>query len=302
MVLYQSSLTFHRLGFLNMSDEKKLAEESSVELSEVEEHDFETHVAQRTPVIFEIIRRSGEEELNRPWFSLWWSGLAAGLSMGFSMLGQALLHVHLPIAESSILLEKFSYCVGFIIVILAHQQLFTENTLTAVVPLMAHPHWQNFFRVSRLWGIVLAANVVGATLFSTFIFFSDAITPITRAALHEICFKTVHLSTPDLVVRGIMAGFLIASLVWILSNVEDSKFLIIILMTYLIALGDFTHIIAGSVEAAYLVMDGTLTVEHALTGFFVPALVGNLLGGTGLFALLAYGQTHQELKSNPSPP
>src|SRR6476660_3521917 len=50
----------------------------------------------RTPVIYEIVRRYGEEEMERPATSLWWSGLAAGLSISFSLLAMALLQAHLP--------------------------------------------------------------------------------------------------------------------------------------------------------------------------------------------------------------
>ena len=45
---------------------------------------------------YEVIRREGEQELSRTSSALAWSALAAGLSMGFSMLAEALLHQHLP--------------------------------------------------------------------------------------------------------------------------------------------------------------------------------------------------------------
>ncbi|MFP1527227.1 hypothetical protein ACLB1R_03405 [Escherichia coli] len=37
-----------------------------------------------------------------------------------------------------------------------------------------------------------------------------------------------------------------------------AKIVVIILMTWLIALGDTTHIVVGSVEISYLVFNGTL--------------------------------------------
>src|SRR5664279_278730 len=50
----------------------------------------------RTPVIYEVVRRFGDEEMQRPATSLWWSGVAAGLSMSFSLLAQTILETHLP--------------------------------------------------------------------------------------------------------------------------------------------------------------------------------------------------------------
>ncbi len=90
----------------------------------------------RAPVVYEIIRLEGERELQRPIASLWWSGVAAGISIGFSFLSQAALGAGLPQSEWNHVLASLGYSVGFIIVILGRQQLFTENVLTAVLPVI----------------------------------------------------------------------------------------------------------------------------------------------------------------------
>src|SRR5919109_2068537 len=113
----------------------------------------------RTPVIYEIVRRYGEEEMARPGTSLWWSGLAAGLSMSFSLLAQAILLMNLPEAPWRVLVVSLGYPVGFVMVVLARQQLFTENTITVVLPVIAEPTASNFGRAARMWVIVLAANL-----------------------------------------------------------------------------------------------------------------------------------------------
>jgi formate-nitrite transporter family protein len=87
-------------------------------------------------VIHEAIRKQGEEELRRTSSGLAWSGLAAGLSMGFSMVTQGLLSAHLPDVPWKPLVSKFGYSIGFLIVVLGRQQLFTENTLTPIIPLL----------------------------------------------------------------------------------------------------------------------------------------------------------------------
>ncbi len=48
--------------------------------------DIEERAQPRTPVLYEVVRRMGEEELARPAVSLFWSGVAAGLSMSFSLI------------------------------------------------------------------------------------------------------------------------------------------------------------------------------------------------------------------------
>ena len=99
---------------------------------------MEERLAIGANVVYETIRREGEEELRRAVSALAWSGLAAGLSMGFSFIAEGLLVAHLPDSPWRPLLSKAGYCIGFLIVILGRQQLFTENTLTVILPLLLH--------------------------------------------------------------------------------------------------------------------------------------------------------------------
>ncbi|HET8996318.1 MAG TPA: formate/nitrite transporter family protein, partial [Acetobacteraceae bacterium] len=99
----------------------------------------------------------------------------------------------------------------------------------------------------------------------------------------------------DVLLQGIPAGFLIASVAWIRAGVTGGHFWIVLAMTYAISLGGFTHVIAGSAETFLLLFGGKIGVEHAFIGLILPALAGNVIGGTGLFALLAHAQVRQEL-------
>ena len=47
-------------------------------------------------VVHQAILNEGGESLERASSALFWSGLAAGLSMGFSMVAEGLLHASLP--------------------------------------------------------------------------------------------------------------------------------------------------------------------------------------------------------------
>ncbi len=113
--------------------EERLREEGTP-LSERELEHVEQRARLRAPAIYETVLREGEEELTRPVASLWWSGLAAGLSIGFSLVAQGLLEAHLPEAGWKPVVTKLGYSAGFLLVILGRQQLFTENTVTAVLP------------------------------------------------------------------------------------------------------------------------------------------------------------------------
>lgn len=272
------------------------AEESSVDVTAEEESSIREHMPHRAPVLFEIIRRNGQEEIERSLLALWWSGLAAGLSIGFSVLAPAMLRRYLPPGEWTPIVSQLGYSVGFVIVILSRQQLFTENVITAVVPVMAKSHLHNLLLMLRLWAIVLVANVVGATLFAVFLRYGGAIDADLARAIHGVSEHLLHAVPMETMGRAMVSGFLIASLVWILAGIEGSGLAIIVLMTYLIALGNFDHVVAGSVEAAYLILEGEQSLGQAFGGFFLPTLAGNLIGGTAIFTLLAYGQIHEELQ------
>ena len=66
------------------------------------------------------------------------------------------------------------------------------------------------------------------------------------------------------------------------------------MLTYVMALGDFTHVVVGSGELFLLLFDGTVDSVYVMTRI-IAIMVGNVIGGTGLFALLAYGQVRSEM-------
>jgi formate/nitrite transporter FocA (FNT family) len=264
-------------------------------ITEREAEDVEERATPRTPVIYEVVRRMGEEEMARPAVSLWWSGVAAGLSISFSLLAQAILQIHLPDAPWRPLVSSLGYSVGFIMVVLSRQQLFTENTITVVLPVLADLNVKNLLRLCRMWAIVLLANVVGTLAAAVLCTYTPVLTPELKDGMLAVSGHLLDHGWLEMAFRGVSAGFLIAAMVWLLPSSEGAQFHVITLMTYLIAAGGFMHIVAGSVEAFLLVLNGDLAWWAMVTGFFVPVLIGNVVGGTALFALISHAQVMQEI-------
>src|SRR4051794_14150866 len=136
--------------------------ENHLQLSDKELQEAEERSSVTPHVVHEAVRREGEEELKRSTSALAWSGLAAGLSMGFSLVAEGILRDRLPDASWRPLVTKFGYSAGFLLVILGRQQLFTENTLTPMLPLFHKKDLSTAKSVGRLWATVLIANLVGA--------------------------------------------------------------------------------------------------------------------------------------------
>lgn len=250
----------------------------------------------RAPVIYETVRRSGEAELRRPVSALWWSGVAAGIAMSASLLAEGALRRYLPDAPWRPAVDNFGYTIGFLIVMAGRLQLFTENTVTAVLPLLATRAREDLRRTARLWLVVFAANLVGA-LSAAVLIAHGGVTP--EPFLAPMLAVSQHLAdkTPaDALLHGIPAGFLIASLVWAAPSADGAHLLLVLIITYVIALLDFSHVVAGSVEVFLLIVTGHLTLLSGFFGLILPMLLGNILGGTGLFALIAYAQVREEIK------
>lgn len=249
----------------------------------------------KSRLIYEVIRRDGEEEMLRPTNSIVFSGFAAGLLISFSVIGEAVLRQRLPDAEWAFLIENLGYSMGFLLVILGGMQLFTENTISTVLPIAAAPNLRDIKKMLIFWGTVLLANIAGAFAAAAFIAFSGAFDLSLLETINELSKHAVGFAPWEGFVRAIPAGVLIAAIVWMLPNSVGNEFMVILFFTWLIAVGDFTHIIAGSVEMAVLIVQGSLPFDQAILQFFIPVLAGNIIGGTFVFTMIAWGQVKEEV-------
>jgi formate/nitrite transporter FocA (FNT family) len=99
---------------------------------------------------------------------------------------------------------------------------------------------------------------------------------------------------------AIFAGWLIALMVWLLPSSSNIRLLVIVFLSYVVALGKFSHIIAGSADAAFTVIMGHASFLQYLVNFFVPTLIGNTIGGALLVALLNHAPVAPELENSES--
>lgn len=264
-------------------------------LSKADVKDVEERLRLRVPVVYEIIREEGEEELARPPVSLWWSGIVAGLGISMSVVAEGLLRQSLPDTTWGSLFANFGYCAGFLIVVLGRFQLFTENTITAVLPLLAERSWRSFLLTVRLWMVVLAANLLGTFTFALAVIYVAIFPAEQTEAFLLVSRHFMEKSALEMLLHGIPAGFLIAAMVWMIPSAKGAEFWVVTFMTYLIALGGLSHVVAGSAEAFLLLVSGETGVWQTFGSFLLPAFVGNVIGGTVLFTLLAYAQVKEEL-------
>ncbi|WP_341209214.1 formate/nitrite transporter family protein [uncultured Sphingomonas sp.] len=267
-------------------------EQKADEAAEAEERS-----APAARVVHAAVAEQGEDELERPAASLFWSGFAAGIAIMASLWVSGALHHYLPDARWAEAVVALGYPAGFLIVILGRLQLFTEHTAVAVLPVVRAPSRRNLLALARLWSVIFVANMLGALIATALAVHAHLQPAETLAGMIGVSEKLLERTPVDTLMQAIPAGFLIASIAWIRSAVNSGDFWIVFAVTYAISLGGFAHVVAGASEAFLLMWAGQASVGWALGGFVLPALLGNIIGGTGLFALLAHAQVKNEIRS-----
>jgi formate/nitrite transporter FocA (FNT family) len=234
---------------------------------------------------------AAEEELERPVKELLISAVASGLLVSFSFIAGAFLVGHGP-AEQKALLTAAAYPLGFIFVVLAQHQLFTENTLEPVLPVLEKRDAESLRKMLRLWAIVLPGNLIGTLIFALVLAHTPALEPEMQKPLREVALEAVKGGAGIVFYRAIWAGWLVALMAWLLASTRSTaaQIMLIWLATAPIAAFGFRHSIAGATEVFYLASTGTIAIGDALLGFELPALVGNILGGVVLVAMVNHGQ------------
>ena len=257
------------------------------------------HSSPRAIIIHEIIREDGEQELTRTVSALTLSALAAGLSMGFSFLTQALLMAGLTRMGATgdwAIVTDLGYSIGFVFVVLGRQQLFTESTLTAILPLFTRRDLKTLYLTARLWAIVLVVNLVGTWLFAALLMAGPIFPPEVTGGLRAIAGRMLNQPFWITFLRAVLAGWLIALMVWILPSTRSARLLTIILITYVVALGGFVHVVATSSEFAYAVLTRLTSFGSYFTSFLFPTVLGNIVGGVTLVSLLNHGSIAPEIE------
>lgn len=241
-------------------------------------------------IVYRAILKEAEEELQRPSVALAWSGLAAGLSMGFSLVLDGLIQSRLPDVAWRDLIGKIGYTVGFVILILGRQQLFTENTLTPILSLLKRQDLKTLRNVARLWGIILIVNLIGGALFAYTVQRTSVFSPSEKAAFLRISMEAMEPYRLTLFIKAIFAGWLIAIMVWMLPVAQTGRIWVLMLIPYIVGLGGLSHIVIGSIYSIYSVAAHQHTWLQYVTHFAIPVLLGNCIGGVTLVAVINYAQ------------
>jgi formate/nitrite transporter FocA (FNT family) len=267
------------------------------------DHDADRREARKPAIrILEHEISEGLAEIERSDSGLLMSGFSAGMDLGFSILMMAVL---LTLAKDSLprpvteLLVAGAYTLGYILIVIGRSELFTEHTTLAVLPVLNGR--ATLGGLLRLWGLVYFSNLAGGALFSFIIVnVGPALGIIDPAVFGEIARGLVNHSAWVILFSGVLAGWLMGLLSWLVAASREtvSQIIVIVLVTGTIGLAHLHHAIAGTIEVLTGLMSGQgITVADYLH-FLLWATVGNSLGGVFFVAVVKYGQA---MRSNHHP-
>jgi formate/nitrite transporter FocA (FNT family) len=235
---------------------------------------------------------AGMRELRRPAISLFLSGLSAGLDVGFSLLLMATMltlagdTLSKPVVE---ILVANVYAVGIVFVVLGRSELFTEHTTLAVLPMFNGQ--ATLGTVIRLWALVYAGNLLGAAAFAALASYAGPLMGlIDPHAFGQIARRLVDHPPTAIFLGGLLAGWLMGLLSWLVTAARDtiSQIVIVWIIATVIGFAHLQHPIVGSVEVLAAVFSRQGVTMDDYGRFLLWSTIGSALGGVVFVALVKF--------------
>ena len=238
---------------------------------------------------FDSTVTEGAERLHRTLRAMIITGIFGGLEIGLGVLAYlAVLH-----ETGSHLLAGLAFGIGFVALLLAHSELFTENFLMPVAAVVAREG--SLPQLLKLWGVTLVANLVGGWLFMWLVVlaFPEWAVTLTSSAQHYVD-SPLTLQTAALAVLG---GSTITLMTRMQQGTESDVARIIAAFAggFLLAGLSMFHSILDS-----LLIFGAIHLGSGITyldwlGWFGYTLVLNMVGGIVLVTALRLLRTKELL-------
>jgi len=226
---------------------------------------------------FDRLVSEGRERLGRPLLPLVATGVLGGIDVGIGVLA------YLVVDEKTgqPLLGAAAFTIGFIALLLARSELFTENFLVPVTARVAgHGSW---LQLARLWLVTLAANLAGGLAMAGMIMVSM---PDLRPAAATLGrhYATLGVSWRSLLL-AVLAGVVITLLTRMQHASDDlgPKLVAAVAMSFVLVAAQLFHSVLDSI----LMFAGLFSGRAGYTwADWARALawsgLGNIIGGVGL--------------------
>lgn len=225
---------------------------------------------------FDRLVDEGRERLERPLLALVSTGLLGGIDVGFGVL--AYLVVKDQTGDQ--VLAGLAFSIGFVALLLARSELFTENFLVPVTAVVARSG--TLAALARLWGVTLAANLVGGLLIMW-------ILVTARPDLEGIAVETgTHFAELGVSGESFALAVLAGAAITLMTRMQHAtqslgvQLVPAVLFGALLAGGELFHCVLDALFMFGGLLAGADYSIGAVAGAVAWALLGNVVGGVGL--------------------
>lgn len=229
---------------------------------------------------FERLVEEGHERLRRPLRELVATGLLGGIDVGVGILAYLVVKHE----TDNQLLAALAFSVGFVALLLAHSELFTENFLVPVTAAVAEKG--PWLGLVRLWVVTLLTNVVGGSVVIWVIL-------VARPDLHEVARETgEHYAELGVNPKSFMLAVLGGLVITLMTRAQHStdslgvKIVPAVLFSAVLVGAELFHAVLDQIFIVGAVIAGSdITVAQFLVAMLWAGL-GNLVGGVGFVTVL----------------
>ena len=229
---------------------------------------------------FDSIVEKGADRLHRTLPTILITGLFGGLEVGLGVMA----YLAVLAQTGNHLVAGLAFGVGFIALLLAHSELFTENFLLPIAAVVARE--ASVRKLGKLWAGTLVANLVGGWIFMWLVVqaFPQWHATVISAGEH---FAGSPLSLQTAVL-GILGGSTI-TLMTRMQNGTDSdpaKIVAAVVGGFLLAGLQLFHSILDSLLIFGAILAGANITYLQWLGWFGYTLLFNIIGGVLLVTVL----------------
>ena len=268
---------------------EEISEEAKATIKKVANDDNVSQAKSYASILVEQAmdaKKTFERSLGSLFTSAFTAGLEIGISFFMILTAFAFLNEVLP-SHYALVLASLLYPIGFIIVVIGQSLLFTEQTSLLSLPVLNGI--QPVSKLLRLWGIVIAGNVVGGCLFAGLMvglglnmgLFS--VNAIDTYAEHILGFKWWVIFG-----SAILAGWMMGITAWLVTSARDtlSRIVLVTIITGSIGFLGLHHSIVGNIEVFSALLYGNTVSLWRYLLFLAVVLAGNTVGGVVFVAVL----------------
>ena len=186
--------------------------------------------------------------------------------------------------------------VGFVLIILGRSELFTENFLVPIAPVLRR--LAPVSAVARLWTVTALANLVGIFVLAAIFTRAGLVPPETLDAAGKVADTFAERDFIAALLSAIIAGTVMTLFTWIATAVEldVARIGIALIVGFILAAPSLNHAIVGFGEMSFGLLAGTTSSAEWIdvAQNFPVSVLGNLIGGLGFVTLARVLQVQGE--------